>query len=46
MHLEILNPDNVSKGIVKLIVDGKEIGGTLIPGNLPGTEHHIQAWMG
>ncbi len=45
-EIEVQNPDNVQKGIRKLIVDGKEIQGTVIPFE-PGKEvYHVTAVMG
>ena len=45
-NIAVHNPDGVCSGIARLIVDGKSIPGNLIPLDLPGIEHHIEAWMG
>ncbi len=45
-RIEIKNPHHVSKGIKKLVVDGKETGGNVIPVFDPGTEHKVEATMG
>jgi cellobiose phosphorylase len=45
-RIEIKNPQHVSKGIKKLVVDGKETGGNVIPVFDPGTEHKVEAIMG
>ena len=45
-NIEVHNPDGVCSGIARMTVDGKSIPGNLIPLDLPGTEHHIEAWMG
>lgn len=46
MRIVVHNPQNVCKGVVKMIVDGKEIAGNLIPLNLKGDEHQIEVWLG
>ena len=45
-HIEVQNPNNVEKGIAKLIVDGKEIGGHVIPFEEGKKEYHVTAVMG
>ncbi len=44
--IKISNPQHVSKGIKKLIVNGKEISGNVIPIAAAGTENIIEAVMG
>ena len=44
--IEVQNPDHVQKGIKKLIVDGQEIEGTIIPYDPAKTEYHVTAIMG
>ena len=44
--IEVKNPDKVQKGIKKLIVDGKELTGTLIPFVEGKKEYHVTAIMG
>jgi cellobiose phosphorylase len=46
MRIVVHNPQNVCKGIVKITLDGNTIHGNLIPSNLEGDEHRIEAWMG
>lgn len=45
-RITIHNPDGVSKGVVKMTVDGKEVGGNLIPLDLPGDKHQVEVWLG
>ena len=45
-HIKVHNPDGVCKGVVKMTVDGKNIPGNIIPFDLIGKEHIIEAWMG
>jgi len=45
-HIFVHNPDNVSQGVVKFIVDGKPVEGNLAPSDLPGEDHQIDVWLG
>ena len=45
-QIEVHNPQGVSKGVVKLLVDGTEITGNIIPADLPGDEHQVEVWLG
>jgi len=45
-QIVITNPDKVSKGLKKLVVDGKEIAGNIIPIFTAGTEHKVEAILG
>ena len=45
-YIDVQNPDGVQKGIKKLIVDGKEIEGHIIPFEKGKTEYHVTAVMG
>jgi N,N'-diacetylchitobiose phosphorylase len=44
--IKISNPDHVSKGIKKLILNGKEISGNIIPIAAKGSENIVEAVMG
>lgn len=44
--IKVSNPKNVSKGIEKLIVNGKEIAGNVIPLAEPGLEIIVEAVLG
>jgi cellobiose phosphorylase len=46
LHIIVHNPQGVSKGVVKMTVDGKIIPGNLIPLGLEGIEHRVEAWLG
>jgi cellobiose phosphorylase len=45
-NISVTNPDAVSKGVCKLLVDGKETEGNLVPGFEAGSEHDIEVVMG
>lgn len=42
----VKNPDHVSKGIKKVVVDGKEISGNVLPVFNDGKEHNVEVIMG
>jgi cellobiose phosphorylase len=44
-HIHVNNPDGKNKGIVRLIVDGQVVDGNVIPLNLQGNEHQVEAWL-
>lgn len=45
-HISVKNPNCVEKGVCKLVVDGSEINGTIIP-YIPGkTEYNVEVFMG
>jgi cellobiose phosphorylase len=46
MRIVVHNPENASKGVVKMTVDGNILPGNLIPTDLTGDEHHIEVWLG
>jgi len=45
-NIEILNPNNVEKGIQSLVVDGKEIDGCIIPYEKGKSEYNVTVIMG
>ena len=45
-HIEVKNPDNVQKGVKKVVVDGKEYEGCLIPFEKGKKEYHVTVYMG
>ena len=45
-EIEVQNPNNVQKGICKLVVDGKEIEGNVIPFEAGKEVYHVTAVMG
>lgn len=46
LNIEIQNPNHVSKGVAKLVVDGKEISGNIIPVFGDSKAHNILVIMG
>ena len=40
------NPDHICKGIRRMLIDGKETSGSLVPVNIPGSEHEVEVWLG
>jgi cellobiose phosphorylase len=45
-NIEVKNPDHVSKGIKKIVVDGKEIKGNIVPIFPKDTTHRVEVIMG
>ena len=45
-EIAISNPEHVSKGVKKLVVDGKEIDGNIIPVFNDGKTHQVEVVMG
>ena len=45
-HISILNPDGVSKGVKRILVDGKPVSGNEIPVMSPGKEYKVEVLMG
>ncbi len=45
-QITVHNPQHVSKGVTRMVVDDENIPGDIIPLNLPGTEHQVQVWLG
>jgi cellobiose phosphorylase len=45
-HILVHNQQHVCKGVVKLAVDGTEVPGNLIPLDLDGDDHRVEAWLG
>ncbi|OPZ94615.1 MAG: N,N'-diacetylchitobiose phosphorylase [Firmicutes bacterium ADurb.Bin419] len=44
--IDVKNPDHVSTGVKKVVVDGKEINGTILPVFNDGKEHKVEVVMG
>ncbi len=44
--IEISNPDGVSKGVRRLLLDGGELEGNLIPVQEPGSVHEVSVVLG
>lgn len=45
-HITIKNPKHVSTGVIKLIVDGREVKGNIIPEARDGKVHDVQVTLG
>jgi cellobiose phosphorylase len=45
-RIEVVNPDHVSSGIRELELNGKRIGGSLIPLCKPGSENRVRVVLG
>ena len=45
-HISVKNPGHVEKGVKKMIVDGKEIAGHVIPYNKGQKEYNVEIIMG
>ena len=45
-NISVKNPDNVEKGIKKMIVDGQEINGNIIPYDKNKKEINVEVIMG
>ena len=45
-HIDVKNPDRVEKGVVKVVSDGKEYDGNLIPFEEGKKEYHVTVFMG
>jgi len=44
--IEICNPDHVCRGVKKIIVDGKEISGSVLPAFGDGKTHKAEVVLG
>ncbi len=45
-HIQVLNPDNVQKGVTKMVVDGVEIEGNIIPYDASKKDVNVIITMG
>ena len=45
-HIQVKNPQNVQKGVAKLLVDGKEIPGNIIPWQNGKKQVQVEVIMG
>ena len=46
MKVTVKNPNHVSKGVAKMVVDGKEVAGNIIPVFGDGKEHTVEVTLG
>lgn len=45
-HIHVKNPDHVSKGVKKMLVDGVEVAGNIIPVSKDSLEHEVIVILG
>jgi cellobiose phosphorylase len=45
-EIKVHNPEHVCRGVNKVLVDGKDFEGNLIPVDLVGEKHQVQVWLG
>lgn len=45
-EIEVKNPNHVCKGVVKLVVDGAEVAGNIIPVAGDGATHKVEVTLG
>ena len=45
-HIQVKNPDNVQKGVSKLLVDGVEVSGNIIPHDPANRDVNVEVIMG
>jgi cellobiose phosphorylase len=45
-HIAVKNPNHVSKGVAKMIVDGKEVQGNIIPLAGDKKTHEVEVVLG
>lgn len=45
-NIIVHNPEKVCRGVTRVMVDGTIIDSNLVPVDLPGEEHQIEAWLG
>jgi cellobiose phosphorylase len=45
-HIQVHNPQQVCRGVVRMKIDGQDEEGNLIPAGLAGDEHQVEVWLG
>lgn len=45
-YIKVHNPEHVCSGVVRILVDGVEIPGNLIPVDPGGNNHRVEVWLG
>ncbi|HTX93112.1 MAG TPA: glycosyl hydrolase family 65 protein [Anaerolineales bacterium] len=45
-NIVVHNPERVSKGVIRMVVDGKEVSGNLIAPGGVANEHRVEIWLG
>jgi cellobiose phosphorylase len=46
LHIAVYNPGGVCKGVVKMTIDRESVQGSVIPPELKGVKHRVEAWLG
>jgi cellobiose phosphorylase len=46
LNIAVHNPDHVCKGVVKLVVDGVEVPGNVVPLPQAGKDVNVEVWLG
>jgi cellobiose phosphorylase len=46
LRITVHNPECVCKGVVKMLINGTEYSGNLVPLDLPGDEQLVDVWLG
>jgi cellobiose phosphorylase len=46
LHITVYNPQHVSRGVVRVLLDGRKIEENLIYIDEPGREHQVEVWLG
>jgi N,N'-diacetylchitobiose phosphorylase len=44
--IKVHNPHAVCRGVKKMLINGEEVAGNLVPVDLPGEEHQVEVWLG
>jgi len=45
-QIKVHNPHKVCRGVVRMILNGEQISGNLVPVGSPGDEHQVEVWLG
>jgi cellobiose phosphorylase len=45
-RITVYNPQHVSRGVARMVVDGKEINNSLVPFGMSDAEHQVEVWLG
>ncbi|HEX7619629.1 MAG TPA: hypothetical protein VF359_00350 [Anaerolineales bacterium] len=46
LRITVHNPEGVCKGVIKMIINGKDFPGNLVPHDLVGDEQQVEVWLG
>jgi len=45
-RIHVQNPEHVCRGVSRMVVDGQEMEGSLVPAGLEGDDHQVEVWLG